>query len=167
MRMNKLRVFVCFLAAVMTFSLCACGRHEYRDDVPLSTLSETARGVLSADTNYLSIDVDYLGDYFQAPDYLLEGTILRADVGNNLDEIGIFHVTGGNASAMKRLLSDYLARSYEQNRDWYDSYIPHETPKLRDAEVRVMGNYVAYAVLSPDRRESFFTSLREALTASP
>ncbi len=163
MRMNKLRIFVCFLAAVMTFSLCACGLHEYRDDVPLSTLSETARGVLSADTNYLSIDVDYLGDYFQAPDYLLEGTILRADVGNNLDEIGIFHVAGGNASAMKRLLSDYLTRSYEQNRDWYDSYIPHETPKLRDAEIEIMGNYVIYTILSEQNRDTVEDVLEEVL----
>lgn len=150
-------------AIALLLSFCACGRHEYKNDVPLSALTDAAKSALPKDANYLSVDTSYLADYFQAPEYLLDGVILRADIGNNLDEVGIFHVTGGNAGAMKQKLEDYLSRSYAQNKEWYDSYIPYETPKLRDADVEIMGDYVIYTVLSEQDSDRVEDAIENAL----
>ena len=115
---------------------------------------------------YLEAHNELLSDYLDLSSFP-EGELRYSPDGNDLDEFGVWHLTDGRTGELSALLEDYLRESYRRNQAFFDSYIPKETPKLRDAEVRVMGNYVAYAVLSPDRRESFFTSLREALTASP
>ena len=83
--------------------------------------------------------------------------------GDRIDEYGILHSDIGTEEAA-RLLREYLTRSYEQNRAFYDSYIPTETPKLRDAEVRVFGDYVVYAILSPEERSTLFARAEACLT---
>ena len=80
-----------------------------------------------------------------------------------MDEFGIFHVTDGNAEDLETELEDYLEESYEQNKDWYDSYMPEETPKLRDAQVKVFGNYVVYVILSEADCEAAFEAVEKAL----
>ena len=64
---------------------------------------------------------------------------------------------------MAKLLRDYLAQAYEDNRVWYDSYMPEETPKLRDAEVKVFGNYVVYAIYSSADKATLFDAVKAAL----
>ena len=76
---------------------------------------------------------------------------------------GFFHVTDGNADSMEALLKDYLTRSYEKNQSWYDSYIPKEIPKLRDAEVKVFGNYVIYTICSKEDRAAVFSAVADLL----
>ena len=83
--------------------------------------------------------------------------------GNNLDEIGIYQVTDGNANAMKTVLEDYLEDSLTRNQSWYESYIPKEIPKLRDAEVKVFGNYVIYAICSKEDRAAVFSAVADLL----
>ena len=83
--------------------------------------------------------------------------------GNNLDEIGIYQVTDGNANAMKTVLEDYLEDSLARNQSWYESYIPKEIPKLRDAEVKVFGNYVIYAICSKEDRAAVFSAVADLL----
>ena len=158
-----LRAMFCLLALVLTFSLSACAKGSVADDVPLSSLVSRTREVLASDMTYSEVDVSYLADYFSAPDYIQNAVILRADIGNDLDEVGFFHVQDGNADAMRALVSDYLARSYEQNKSWYDSYIPHQTPKLRDARVTVIGNYVFYTILDADDREDVIEAIKAEL----
>ena len=51
----------------------------------------------------------------------------------------------------------------ERIETWYDSYIAQETPKLRDAEVKVFGNYAVYAIASKEDRAAFFDAVENAL----
>ena len=82
----------------------------------------------------------------------------------NIDEFGVFHVTDGNADAMEALLREkYLTPCYEKNREFYNSYIPNETSKLRDAKVKVFGNYVVYAIMSAQDRNTLFNAVRDEL----
>lgn len=154
MKKRMLRLILCALTLSLLLPLSACAKKAVADDIPLSSLVGKTREVLSSDMTYSEVDVSYLADYFAAPDYVRNAIILRADIGNDLDEVGFFHVTDGNADAMRALVSDYLARSYEQNKSWYDSYIPRQTPKLRDAQVTVIGNYVFYTVLDAHDRQT-------------
>jgi len=61
------------------------------------------------------------------------------------------------------LLQGYLQKRYTENQEWYNSYMPTETPKLRDAEVRIYGNCVVYAVLSSEQRTAFFAECEKLL----
>ncbi len=144
--------------------LAACGRRPRYSD--LLTPQELLSRAAPTGTDYLAAHNELLSDYLDLSSFP-EGELRYSSDGNDLDEFGIWHLTDGRMGELSALLEDYLSESYRRNQAFFDSYIPKETPKLRDAEVRVMGNYVAYAVLSPDRREAFFSALREALTSAP
>ena len=160
----KRKLLCTLLTLAMLLSLPACTKKEdYRSDLSSEDLAEAATDALGQEVNYLSPPVDFLSDFFTSPDFAEQISLRRADVGNNLDEFGVFRVTAGNAAAMETILRGYLSASYEQNADWYDSYIPHETPKLRDAEVRSYGDYVVYAILDSEDRATLFSAIEAQL----
>ncbi|MBQ1963425.1 MAG: hypothetical protein II369_04835, partial [Clostridia bacterium] len=61
------------------------------------------------------------------------------------------------------VLEKYLADSFTKNQTWYDSYIPTETPKLRDAEVKIFGNYVIYVIADKEDRTALLSTVEELL----
>lgn len=158
------RFFLLLLCVCLLASLSACRKTQYRDGPSANELAEQALGVLDAADGYTVAEHDLLEGYFHIPDNAADFTVRIRTDRNNIDEFGIYRVSDGDAREMATLLEDYLAQSLEQNRDWYDSYIPTETPKLRRAEVRVFGNYAVYAILSDGERERFFERI-EALLA--
>ena len=156
------RILSILTCLALLFSFSACKSNSYRDDLSVNALSGTIIASLG-DTDYSTADDGFLDDYFQTPDYVKESIICFATEGNNLNEFGIYHVTDGNAAQMKSVLEKYLTDSYVKNQSWYDSYIPEETPKLRDAEVKVFGNYVVYAIFSQEGRTAVFATVEEML----
>ncbi|MBE6628971.1 MAG: DUF4358 domain-containing protein [Ruminococcaceae bacterium] len=160
-----MKKILCFALALMLLALplTACSK-KYADDVSVKDLSNAVFEALSGELpDYSTAEKGYLDDYMTVPDYVTEYTIRFSTAGNNLDEFGIFHVTDGNAEDLETELEDYLEESYEQNKDWYDSYMPEETPKLRDAQVKVFGNYVVYVILSEADCEAAFEAVEKAL----
>lgn len=160
-----MKKILCFALALMLLALplTACSK-KYADDVSVGDLSDAVFEVLSGElSDYSTADKGYLDDYMTIPDYVTEYTVRFSTAGNNLDEFGIFHVTDGSAEDLETELEDYLEESYEQNKDWYDSYMPEETPKLRDAQVKVFGNYVVYAILSEADCTAAFEAVEKAL----
>ncbi|MBE6589741.1 MAG: DUF4358 domain-containing protein [Ruminococcaceae bacterium] len=159
--MKKTILLFCALLACLPLLLSCAATHEYRDDLEvreLYSLSERSDGA------YLVDNSGFLEDYFALPDYVTEHAILYRRETDSLDEIGFFHVTEGNAEKLKRMIEEeYLSAAYEKNRDFYDSYMPRETPKLANAEVRIFGNYVVYAVLSDTDKAELFRSMKYAL----
>ena len=153
------------LTALILFSLGSCNRKTilYLDDLDCTTLSDQALGEIDESHSYATADEYFLTDYFAIPMYVTDSVIRFASNSSNLNEIGIFHTTDGNAAEMANLLKAYLMQSYEKNHTWYNSYIPTETPKLRDAEIRIYGNYVVYAILSKDSKNAFFTLVENQL----
>jgi hypothetical protein len=157
------RIFLILLAAVLLVPLSACATAQYADDVKLDALTSSVESALPTRTDYTTAEAGSLDDYFLMPDYVTESVVRFSMNAKNLDEYGIFHVTDGNAAAMEKLLRGYLERSYEDNHVWYDSYMPEETPKLRDAEVRVFGNYVVYAIYSDADKATLFNAVKATL----
>lgn len=156
------RLFALFLTLSITLGLCACTR--YSDTVDAEHLANVGLQALPNKIEYIKADDGYLDDYFECPEWVLEDEILMAKTASNLNQVGIFHVKEGHADEMKELLLSYLTKSYADNKAWYDSYIPKETSKLRDAEVRVFGNYATYAILSSDDRTLFFEAVEQELS---
>ncbi len=158
------RLTALFLAVLALLTFASCGeKQNYADDRASAKLLDSGISALNDGVTYATADAGYLDDYFILPSYVTESVIKFASDTNNLNEFGIFHVEAGRADPLEELLEDYLERSYQKNKTWYDSYMPNETPKLRDAEVETYGNYVAYAIASDKDSELFFDTIEKAL----
>lgn len=154
------RIITALLALSLLLCFTSCAGTEYKNDVAVTSLADTAVAALNDGKEYSTADSDFLDSYFTKPDYVTESVIRFSTDGNDLNEFGIYHVTDGNADAMKAKLSDYLTEFYEL---YNANYLPEETPKIRDAEVKVFGNYVAYAMLDDTDRTVFFDAVEQAL----
>ena len=151
------------LTLLLTLALSACASPDYKNDLPTATLGSAAVAAIGDPADYSTAEEGYLDDYFTVPSYVTSYTLCFATDGNNLDEIGVYQVSDGNADAMKDVLEKYLEDSLAQNQAWYESYIPREIPKLRDAEVKVFGNYVIFAICSKEDRAAVFSAVADLL----
>ena len=80
---------------------------------------------------------------------------------NVVDEYGVFKARDAeNAKALKAEVEAYLKNRLET---WMDEYMPEEKPKVENAECRVFGNYVTYAILSESDRAAAFKAIDAAL----
>lgn len=156
------RIFAAVLSLLMLFSLSAC--NNYADDIDPDDLATAGLNALADGIDYVEADDGFLDDYFTEPAWVTDSEIYLAPTASNINQVGVYHVQDGHAEELESILSDYLKRSYETNANWYNSYIPKETPKLRDAEVKRFGNYVAYAILNQSDRDIFFGTIEKALT---
>ena len=78
--------------------------------------------------------------------------------------MGVLHAPDRNsAKKLCALTEEYLKALYDDKRAFIESYAPNEIPKLEDAEARIYGNYVAYAILSDSDRELFFDTVEKTL----
>lgn len=145
------------------FSACST-KNDYATDIPVSELTNSVLSALDDDVHYRAAQDGYLNDYFTLPNYVSESSVCFAEDGNNLNEIGIYRVSPEHTDDMKELLQNYLSSALLKNEAWYNSYIPQETPKLRDAKVKIFGNYVVYAILSPKDQSILFQSIQNKLS---
>ena len=154
------KILTSLLVLSLLLLAVGCGSTTYKNDVTVNTLADTAITALNDGKEYSTAEADFLDSYFTKSDYVTESVIRFSTDGNDLNEFGIYHVTDGNAEAMKTHLSKYVTDFY----DLYNAnYLPEETPKLRDAEVKVFGNYVVYAMLNDTDRATLFTAIEQAL----
>ena len=153
------RLISVFLSLLMLLSLSAC--KSYADDIDTDNLATVGLNALVDGIDYAEADDGFLDDYFIAPAWVTDYEIYLAPTASNINQVGVYHVQDGHAEELETILSDYLKKSYEDNGNWYNSYIPKETPKLRDAEVKVFGNYVVYAILNQTDREVFFGAVED------
>lgn len=161
--MKQKQILIAILSLLMLFSLVSC--NNYADDIDTDNLATVGLNALSDGIDYVEADDGFLDDYFTTPSWVTDYEIYLAPTASNINQVGIYHVQDGHTEEMETILKDYLQKSYAENGNWYDSYIPKETPKLRDAEVKVYGNYIAYAILNETNRATFFDAIEKALTA--
>lgn len=154
------KIITALLCLSLLFTFAACKSNSYADNASVKTLADGCVTALNDGKDYTTAEADFLDSYFARPDYVTDSVIRFSTDGNDLNEFGIYHVTAGNAEAMKELLTAYLTKFY----DLYNAnYLPEETPKLRDAEVKVFGNYVVYAMLNDADRTTLFDTIENSL----
>ena len=155
---------ICIALVVFTLGATACAKEEYKKDIDVDDVAEALMQKIPTESVWIDEDQDFIKEYVTVPEYVKGSHIYYAQNTNDLDEFGIFEVEEGKANAVRSMLTQgYLQKRYTENLEWYNSYMPTETPKLRDAEVRVFGNCVAYAVLSPEKRTAFFKECEKLL----
>ena len=160
---------ICILTLLMAFalplSLISCHqKEEYSDSISADRLADEITRALADDGVYLTDDQGLTDSYFTLPESVSEHTVRYTSDTNNINEFGVYHVTRGGAKELEAMLVEkYLEAAYLNNREWYDSYIPNEASKLRDAEVRTLGNYVVYAILDKKDRDTVFDTVEDIL----
>ena len=144
--------------------LPSCRAKTYRSDLSAADLTARCAGEIALNDPVFAGAEQFapIPESFGADP---EISVVYAASGNCLDEIGVWNAGEGNAQSVAVFLRARFAESYENDRAYYDSYMPEETPKLRDAEVRVYGSYVVYAILNEDCRKAFFGRMESLLTA--
>ena len=148
---------VCILLACVTLMLASCNQEKNEKDVDAAKIATQLSQVTPTESKWIDDDQDFIQEYVTFSEYIKESQIFYAQNTNDLDEFGVFEVEEVKAQEVRtRLMKGYLQKRYDENLDWYNSYMPTETPKLRDAEVRIYGNCVVYAVLSKEKRKAFF-----------
>ena len=103
---------------------------------------------------------NYVKGYMRrTPEEIGEYVILKNVMGTNIDEFGIFKAGTMDAAALKELINGYI----KILQDSWMNYQPEEEPKLKGAEVKTVGDYVMYAILSDADKTTAFKAFETAL----
>ncbi len=154
---------ICILLCLAAL-LClgACGKKAaWRTDVPLSTLAEVVEKHLDGGS-LAAMQESYLKGAMKLDPAIFADWLVKINAyGANIDEYGIFKAPDeAGVAAVKQAAEDYL----KLRRDtWMEEYMPEEKPKLTQAEVKVCGLYVIYAIVSDDVRRKILTDFENAL----
>ena len=150
---------------IFTLLLCSCSKKSvYRNDISCVYLTDTIKTELNGDGGYAFFEDEQIKLIFEDISLANEYSVIYSLPSQNIDEFGIFKTDKeGNARKLADKCREYLKVKYEDENAFIASYAPEELPKLKDAEVKVFGNYVAYAILSENDRELFFSSIKNIL----
>lgn len=163
--MKTIQKTVLLLCAVtLLASLAACGSSaKIRDDVSAADVSSAVAAVLTQDSLATAPD-SYISGSMKMDMSGYKGHDVKINAkGVTIDEYGVFQgKDAAQAAEIKKAVEDYIQR-YEDR--WMPAYMPGERPKLDSAEIKVVGNYVMYAILSDDDKTAAFGAFEKALQA--
>ncbi len=154
------RIICILLCLAALLCLGACGKKAaWRTDVPLDKLAETVEKYLDG-SRLVTMQESFLKSYNMDP-AIFSDWLVKLDNYGAIDEYGIFKAPDEQGvAAVKQAAEDYL----KLRRDtWMEEYMPEEKPKLTQAEVKVCGLYVIYAIVSDDARGKILTDFENAL----
>ena len=153
-KLISLLLAVCALAAL----LAGCGGGKVKD-VPVNELADKVAAALGK-SDMADPGANYVKGYFRhSPEEIGEYVILKNVMGTNIDEFGIFKAGTMDAAALKEMIDGYI----KILQDSWMNYQPEEEPKLKGAEVKTVGDYVMYAILSDADKATAFKAFEGAL----
>ena len=140
--------------------LAACGGNA--KDVPAEDLAKAVlEAIGKSETMTDSAETVVVGYMHSSLDQFGDCAVYHNSYGTGVDEFGIFKAGTLNASEVKSAVEDYLDMVRESS--MAALYTPEEMPKLDGAEVRAVGDYVMYCVLSDADRDTAFKTFEAAL----
>jgi len=136
------RTVTLILALILCLCLfTACGKNT-NANVDMDTVAGAVNAVCDNE-NMQDIPASYMENTMKIPaDAYTDCVAKISKVGTNINEYGVFKTE--DTDALTALLEQYLAYREEI---WMDEYLPEEHPKLENAQVRVIGDYVMYVIL--------------------
>ena len=150
----SLLLAVCALAAL----LAGCGGAKTKN-VPVKDLSDAVCAALGK-SDMADPGANYVKGYMKhSPEEIGDYIILKNVIGTNIDEFGIFKAGTMDAAALKTMIEGYI----KILQDSWMNYQPEEEPKLKGAEIRTVGDYVMYTILSDADKETAFKAFESAL----
>ncbi len=160
--MKKHILSIILAAAMLTpaIALTSCGDNapSYSIDLGSADLAAAADKVLTDSEKYAEVPESYITGRMGIDVASFENYIVKINV---IDEYGIFKVPAdGNTNTAKEAVEDYLARRVDE---WMPEYMPEEFPKVENATVKVMGQYVVYCILADNAKADVFTAVENTL----
>lgn len=160
---KRIRLLGLLLAAVCLF-FGSCAQKKYAEGYSCSELTSAVRTeILDSGTysDYSAKDVEYMFD----DDSIFDSySIIYSSPSDDIRELGILHAPDSeSAEALLEAADEYLLRLNEEKRSFLKNYLPYELEKLDSAEARRFGNYVCFAVLTPQERDQVFEHLASML----
>ena len=150
----SLLLAVCALAAL----LAGCGGGKAKE-VPVSELADKVCAALGK-SDMADPGANYVRGYMRrTPDEIGDYIIRKNVMGTNIDEFGIFKAGTMDTAALKEMIDGYI----KILQDSWMNYQPEEEPKLKGAEVKTVGDYVMYAILSDADKTAAFKAFEAAL----
>lgn len=142
------------------FILASCGGAA--DDVPVNDITQKIDSAIGDDGEMISVDEGYIeGSMKMDVSAFSEYTVKINGYGVNIDEYGVFKGADKNeAKEIENAVNSYLQMRVET---WMTEYMPEEFPKLQEAEVETVGNYVMYAILSDEDKAAAFSAFEDCL----
>ena len=146
---------------MLTSLLAACSEPILRSDVPVADLSSVVEAKIANAEHLDTADEDYFRFNLEGTEIADERIVRLAVSGKTLDEYGIFRAASDeDVPTLKAACEDYLVR---RNNAWMNAYLVEEYPKLRDAEVTVIGRYVIVLILSDAECDAVLGAITQSL----
>lgn len=155
---------ICAFLLVLLFSACGEKGKTVSNDVNVSDISASVSEALGDNDAFVSVPESYISDLMKmnASNYDSYDVKINSK-GINIDEYGIFKAKDSSqTSDIEKTLEDYLKLRIST---WMPEYMPEEFPKLKNAEIKIVGNYVMYAILSDSGKKTAFEIFEKSLTA--
>ena len=160
----KKSIALILILALAASLFISCSKASYKDDVSINTISDKIKELVSVDGGYTALSNDYLTFYFELPAGVSESLVVQSSKSEDITEFGIFKTDSKNADDLKDAIEDYLEAQEEILVPQVNMYAPNEAPKIRDASVKVFGNYVIYLVMESKTQDGVYSAI-EALLA--
>jgi len=167
MKKNTISLVLCTVLILSLLAACAGAggsKSAYRDDVPVSEIGAAIDTELESGPDMIELSETYIdGSMKMDVSDFEEYCVKIATKGVSIDEYGVFKgLDAKHAKTIEAAAKDYLKSRIDT---WMSEYRPEEYPKLENAEVRVCGNYVMYAILSDSERAAAFDTFEASLKA--
>lgn len=153
--LKKISILLTFI--ILIGLLGACGKAP--SNIPVSELCEKLCAALGK-TDMVDPGQGYVKGYLKTDSSDLGEYIIQKNVmGTSIDEFGIFKAGKLDTDELKQILESYL----QLMEDSWMNYQPEEKPKLDNAEIKIVGDYVMYCILSDADRDIAFQTFSNEL----
>lgn len=162
--MKKASSLLLSLTLLLSLLLTACGGTAVKNDVAVSELGTSIDSAIGNSGDMVDAPESYITSSMKLDISSVSEYVVKINSrGVNIDEYGIFKAADdAQLKELQTLVKDYLQFRLDT---WMVEYMPEELPKLESAEIKTVGNYVMYAILSDSGKKAAFSALEDSLKA--
>lgn len=159
--MKKTFSLILAMQLLCALFLTACGETSQQDVSSADLSKKVLEAIGRADTMVDTTGVVVEGYMHLSTDQFGDCSVYHNSYGTGVDEFGVFKAGTLKAVEIMGVVEDYLVMLRETS--MAALYTPEEVPKLDGAEVRAIGDYVMYCVLSDADRDAAFDAFASTL----
>lgn len=160
------------LVLCLTLSAVGCDGGNVRDDLTVENIRLAITPAVEKDSAWVAVDSDFISASTWGEDYeeLLSMTAeyvicIASNADMNINEMGIFRFdSAADAKRAKEIVDGYLTATALRMTPLLESYNQAELPKLDNADVTVLGNYLVYTILDSTATTAVHSAFEEMLT---
>ena len=157
---------VCVLYVVFIITnLVSCSSKIYSDNIACSYITATAKETVLPTEEYIEYSKEEISLLFDNLELFDSFSVIYSSSADNVGEFGIFHASSlENTEALFQSVSEYVAELKNEKNAFVRNYLPYEISKLDSAQVKIIGNYVAFTVLDSPVAQAVFNEIESILT---